>query len=465
LTELEKLRSKDPKKIGPYKLVGRIGSGGMGVVFLGTLGAKQVAVKTVRSGFLDDPGLKSRFSREIDNLKKMNSPRIAKYLDSSINGEIAWHAVEYIDGPNLRDLVKTEGPLLEDQWWSLASQLVDALQYLDKLGIVHRDIKPSNIIMSENGISLVDFGISQDTDSTSITTTGMLSGSPAWLAPEQLEGSAIGSASDWFSAGSVLVFAARGKSPWGNETSMTIPVLHQKILTGSPDLAGLTKEQKDLLENLLHSNPKSRKLPKSLPKPQVGTPKSASSKTSLKAGKRSSTKPTFKKSTEGKISSPAFNFALVLTFLVGGVLGVSQVVPIWPWQTAAQSEESTQLYEGLSTSDFSPGLACGELEIASEKLINSMEISTSKVRSSSWGALKPEAESAVEEYRASILEIAPWALPQKFIDQNLLYLQGLQQGFEAMDPNSTSTLATSGPEYLSWRTHVGDIFKPGNWCG
>ena len=175
LSELEKLRAKDPKKIGPYKLVGRIGSGGMGVVFLGTLGTEQVAVKTVRSSFLDDPGLKSRFTREIDNLKKMNSPRIAKYLDSSISGEVAWHAVEYIDGPNLRDLVKSQGPLPEDQWWSLAAQLVDALQYLDKLGIVHRDIKPSNIIMSDDGISLVDFGISQDTDSTSITTTGMVS--------------------------------------------------------------------------------------------------------------------------------------------------------------------------------------------------------------------------------------------------------------------------------------------------
>ena len=465
MTELEKLRAKDPKKIGPYKLVGRIGSGGMGVVFLGTLGAKQVAVKTVRSSFLDDPGLKSRFSREIDNLKKMNSPRIAKYLDSSINEQIAWHAVEYIDGPNLRDLVKNEGPLTGDQWWSLASQLIETLQYLDRLGIVHRDIKPSNIIMSENGISLVDFGISQDTDSTSITTTGMVSGSPAWLAPEQLEGSAISSASDWFSVGSVLVFAARGKSPWGNETSMTIPVLHQKILTGSPDYAGLTQKQKDLVENLLHPNPKSRKLPKSLPEVQGGNARISSSKTPIKPGSRASKKPTFKKSSQANIFSPSFTFVLVLTFFVGGLLGLSQVVPVWPWQSSAESEEQSQLYKGLSNREFSPGEACGELEIAADKLIKSMQDATSEVQSSSWGALKPDAEKAVDEYNTSLAEIEEGALPKAFVGQNIVYLQGMRSGFEAMDTDSTSTLATSGPEYIAWRTHVGDIFKPGQWCG
>ena len=140
---LEKLRSSDPKTIGPYELVARLGSGGMGVVFLGTLGVKRVAVKTVRSSFLDDPSLKSRFQREIENLKVMNSPRIAKFLDSSIDDDIAWHAVEFVNGPNLSELVKSEGPLPEDQWWTLAAQLIETLEYLDSLGIVHRDIKPS----------------------------------------------------------------------------------------------------------------------------------------------------------------------------------------------------------------------------------------------------------------------------------------------------------------------------------
>ena len=465
LPELEKLRAKDPKKIGPYKLVGRIGSGGMGVVFLGTLGTEQVAVKTVRSSFLDDPGLKSRFTREIDNLKKMNSPRIAKYLDSSISGEVAWHAVEYIDGPNLRDLVKSQGPLPEDQWWSLAAQLVDALQYLDKLGIVHRDIKPSNIIMSEDGISLVDFGISQDTDSTSITTTGMVSGSPAWLAPEQLEGSAIGSASDWFSTGSVLVFAAKGTSPWGNETSMTIPVLHQKILTGSPDLEGLTQQQKDLLESLLDPNPKNRKLPKSFPNYSGATITSFPTKKTPTTGKKTSKR---LGATSSKVMDPSsikFTVALVVVFFFGGALGLSQVSVFFPELSASEPNATPQVSQGLSNRDFAPGEACGELEIVAEKMIASMNDATTRAYfNGNWGQVRPSADDAVQEYQLSLLKIQQGQLPRQFVNENLGYLQALSSKFETISVDS-HTYVTGEPEYIVWRSHIEDVFKPGNWCG
>ncbi len=460
---LEKLRSSDPKKIGPYELVARLGSGGMGVVFLGTLGVKRVAVKTVRSSFLDDPGLKGRFQREIENLKAMNYPRIAKFLDSSIDEDIAWHAVEFVNGPNLSELVKSEGPLSEDQWWTLAAQLIETLGYLDSLGIVHRDIKPSNIIMSESGISLIDFGISQDSDSTSITSTGLVSGSPAWLAPEQLEGTTLSSASDWFSAGSVLVFAAKGKSPWGNETSMTIPVLYQKILSAEPDYSGLTEEQRDLVENLLDPNPKNRKLPKSLPKYSGSTSTGFPiSKTSTPP--KSNSKPTSVPTSKSKFAiSPKFTFALVALLITGGAVGFSQLYSTSPVEVA--SEQSEKPSTGLASRDFAPGEACGKLEIAAQRMISSMDSATSKVFDSNWKTVKPAAVSANEEYQREILEIPQGELRNGFVQESLSHSEALSERFETTDPNAYLAYVTGMPEYIAWRGHVGEIFEPGNACG
>jgi len=465
LPGLEKLRANDPKKIGPYELVARLGSGGMGVVFLGTLGVKRVAVKTVRSSFLDDPGLKSRFQREIENLKLMNSPRIAKFLDSSIEEEIAWHAVEFVNGPNLSELVNSEGPLPDDQWWTVATQLIETLRYLDSLGIVHRDIKPSNIIMSESGISLIDFGISQDSDSTSITSTGLVSGSPAWLAPEQLEGTTLSSASDWFSAGSVLVFAAKGKSPWGNETSMTIPVLYQKILSAAPDYSGLTEDQRDLVEKLLDPDPKNRKLPKALPKfsasTNTGFPISRTSTPPQISSKRTSVP-----ASKSKLAiPPAFTFALVIVLLIGGALGFSQLISNGPEEIASEQNETAQVSQGLGSRDFGPGEACGELEIAAQSMIRSMDKASADVRQSNWGTVRPSADKAIEEYESSLLAIEVNELPPQFVEENLGYLQALAVRLDTMDPNSSFAYVIGEPEYFDWLGHVKSVFDTENFCG
>jgi serine/threonine protein kinase len=255
---MDRLRPSDPENIGPYKLIARLGAGGMGVVFLGTKGTDRAAIKVVRNSFLDDPSLKTRFVREIETLKKIDSPYVAKIVDSSVEEELSWHAVEFVNGPTLRELVDTNGPLTEVLWWELAHQLGEALAAVHRLGIVHRDIKPANIIMSDTGPKIIDFGISQDSDATSLTMTGTVAGSPAWLSPEQLEGVAVTAGSDLYSLGSVLVFAATGQSPWGSETSMSIPAVHQKILTGEPNLDGLSDRQKDLIQALQKSDPSAR---------------------------------------------------------------------------------------------------------------------------------------------------------------------------------------------------------------
>lgn len=230
----------------------------MGVVFLGSKGSKRVAVKVVRSSFLDNPSLRTRFEREIATLKKMRSESVAEYLDSDVEGELAWHAVEFINGPTLKERIEHDGPMSPDEWWVFYESLRTALSDIHALGITHRDLKPSNIILSETGIKLIDFGIAQDSDATSITNTGTVTGSSAWLSPEHLEGTELGPASDLFAAGSILVYAAKGTSPWGDETTMTVPVAFQRILSLDLRLDGLNPDFEPAVRALLRADPNKR---------------------------------------------------------------------------------------------------------------------------------------------------------------------------------------------------------------
>lgn len=255
---MQKLREKDPEKIGPYTLIARLGSGGMGTVFLGSEGTKNVAIKVAREGFLDDPGLRTRFEREIATLERMNSPYIAKFLGAAIEEDIAWHAVEFVNGPTLADKVGHEGPLNPKDWFLLADEVRFALNDVHSAGIVHRDLKPSNIIVSEVGAKLIDFGIAWDSDQTSVTSTGMVTGSPAWLAPEQLDGLDVSPATDLFSAGSVLMFAATGRSPWGNTSTTSVSAMMARIASHKADLTGLDSDQQNIVEGLLQAKPEER---------------------------------------------------------------------------------------------------------------------------------------------------------------------------------------------------------------
>lgn len=129
---------------------------------------------------------------------------------------------------------------------------------MHKVGIVHRDLKPSNIILSELGMKLIDFGIAWDSDQTSVTTTGMVAGSPAWLAPEQLDGLPVTRETDLFSAGSVLMFAATGRSPWGRTNATSVSAVVARIASHKPDLSGLTVEQLEVVKGLLAADPRER---------------------------------------------------------------------------------------------------------------------------------------------------------------------------------------------------------------
>ena len=257
---MEPLRQKDPKTIGPYTLIGRLGAGGMGIVYLATRGSDSVALKVIRESLIDDPSEATRFTREIEALQRIDSPHVARILASGVDDDRAWFATEFVNGPNLKSLVSDKGPLPEQSWLKLAHGLLEGLKAIHSAGIIHRDVKPGNVIMAESGPKLIDFGIAQVSDATSVTSSGLIAGSPAWFSPEQIEGQPLTSSTDLFSAGSVLVFAATGQSPWGVSDDTSKAQLFG-ILVSEPNLSGLSDFQTQIVGPLLNKTPSLRQTP------------------------------------------------------------------------------------------------------------------------------------------------------------------------------------------------------------
>lgn len=255
---MERLRSGDPEQIGPWQIVNRLGSGGMGIVYMGTNGTRAAAIKVVREFLLEDPASRTRLTREVETLLRVKSDFVAEIVGSDIDGNPAWIATNYVDGPSLKILVEKEGPFTEEKWIEFARGFLSALSSVHAVGVVHRDIKPSNILLSKTGPKLIDFGISFVNDATSLTGTGMVAGTPAWLAPEQFLGREITTSVDNFAAGSTLMYAATGRTPWGAEDSSVGAVMHT-ILVEEPDLSALSDFQVEIITPLLIKDVASRK--------------------------------------------------------------------------------------------------------------------------------------------------------------------------------------------------------------
>ena len=256
---MEPLRPDDPRELGGYRLLRRVGEGGMGVVYLATstdgTGADLAAVKAVRPEYAGDREFRARFTVEADLARRVRGPYTARVLDADTDGTRPWLATEYVPGPALHDAVRDAGPFPEDSLLALASGLARALAAIHEVGLVHRDLKPSNVLLSTRGPQVIDFGIARAADATALTRPGQALGTPAYMAPEQATGSGLHAASDLFAFGGVLVFAATGRAPFGSGEPAA---LLYRVVNEEPDLGGVPERLLPLVTACLAKDPEER---------------------------------------------------------------------------------------------------------------------------------------------------------------------------------------------------------------
>ncbi|GLZ14146.1 hypothetical protein Acsp04_43810 [Actinomadura sp. NBRC 104425] len=209
-------RPGDPRQVGPYRVVARLGAGGMGQVFLGrSPSGRTVAIKIIHPGMAEEPAYRARFQREIIAARAVSGAYTAPVVDADPDADPPWLATVFLRGMPLQDAVATHGPLPAPAVRALGAGLAEALLSIHRAGVVHRDLKPSNVMLTPEGPRVIDFGIARPSEATTLTRTGAALGTPAYMSPEQASGEEAGPASDVFSLGGVLTYAATGMGPFG----------------------------------------------------------------------------------------------------------------------------------------------------------------------------------------------------------------------------------------------------------
>ncbi|MFI8823910.1 serine/threonine-protein kinase [Streptomyces sp. NPDC053431] len=253
---MQPLTATDPRRVGAYRLLYRLGEGGMGRVYLGrSPGGRTVALKVVHGTIAGDPGFRRRFAREVRAAQSLRGAGTVPVLDADPEAEVPWLATAYVPGPALSDAVIGHGPLPEQALWRLFFGLAGALAGVHGAGLVHRDVKPSNVLLSQSGPLLIDFGIARSADETALTGTGLVVGSPGYMSPEQAEGRSVGPAADVFSLGAVLAFAATGRGPFGGGS---VAELLYRLVHHEPDLDGVGGRLGELARHCLAKRPEDR---------------------------------------------------------------------------------------------------------------------------------------------------------------------------------------------------------------
>ena len=249
------LRPDDPIRIGHYRLTARLGSGGMGVVYLGVAwDGSQVAVKVLRPELANDQEFRRRFGREVAALVRVKGVYTVRVIEADSQSSTPFVVTEYAQGPSLSEHIDKNGSVSPDMLYGLATGLAEALTMIHAAGIMHRDLKPSNIILTDAGPKVIDFGIARRQDTTAMTQTGMMVGSMGFMAPEQISGHP-GPAADIFAWGVTVAYAAAGRSPFG--AGNTHSVLY-RIMYGEADIAAVPDELRPLVEAALAKDPQGR---------------------------------------------------------------------------------------------------------------------------------------------------------------------------------------------------------------
>lgn len=253
---MQPLSAGDPHEIGPYRVVGRLGAGGMGLVYAGVDSAgRRVAIKLVHEALSTDLEFRRRFSREISVLTEVDGACVARVLGSDSGTERPWLATEFIPGPTLEQHVRAEGPLTGDALYGLAAGLAEALVAMHAADVVHRDLKPTNVILSPQGPRLIDFGIAKVLDGTAMTHTGTLIGSPGWISPEEYGEGPAGTPADVYGWAMLVLFAVTGEPPYGTGRP---EVLAYKVREEIPDLEAVPEGLRELVGRALDKDPDKR---------------------------------------------------------------------------------------------------------------------------------------------------------------------------------------------------------------
>ncbi|UUN27354.1 serine/threonine-protein kinase [Streptomyces sp. FIT100] len=242
--------------MGAYRLLCRLGEGGMGRVFLArSSGGRAVALKTVHAGMSDTPGFRARFAREVRACQAVSGPGTAPVVAADPHAAVPWLATAYVPGPSLSEAVHEYGPLEEPALWRLLGGLGEALTTVHEAGLVHRDLKPSNVLLALDGPRLIDFGIARAADDAALTGTGLVVGSPGFMSPEQITGQEVDERGDIFALGVLLAYAGTGRGPFGSGSG---PELGYRVVHHEPDLSRLPEDFAVAIRGCLAKDPAQR---------------------------------------------------------------------------------------------------------------------------------------------------------------------------------------------------------------
>ncbi|WP_026125841.1 serine/threonine-protein kinase, partial [Nocardiopsis gilva] len=254
------LESGDPERIGRYRLIGRLGAGGMGQVFFGrSAGGRPVAIKRIHPHMATDASFRERFAREVTAARQVSGAFTAPVIDADPDGEVPWLVTSYVPSLPLDEAVRAYGGLPEHTLRVLATGLAEALSEIHRVGLIHRDLKPGNVLLAEDGPRVIDFGIARASSGTAATQS--IIGTPGFMSPEQIQGESMGPSSDMFAYGAVIVYAAAGTGPFGEGA---MPTMVMRVMQNEPDISAVPPSLRNLVAACLSKAPQRRPGPGAL---------------------------------------------------------------------------------------------------------------------------------------------------------------------------------------------------------